>query len=290
MRRTIFWAAIAIFASLKGSVVAQVPEIIDITNPPQAVTLTLEEPGIIKQVPEIINITNPPQAVTPALEQLGIIKLGVAAAAGANETVTRPSTIKLRHPDSPRPSEGDSFPSIWNQLPAVANDETAVNPRLLTAANVPDKVVLNQKPPLTDAADDTVIQINTARPAAAELFRLETEKQFRARLMKETERWRDRVHIPEFPETSAKLLPRERGWPLALENAESGRLCFFRLGFAQPRSERYGRTIGPLQPFLSAGLFYGDLATLPARALVPPWTIEQCDDLSDLSSVPWRGR
>ena len=141
------------------------------------------------------------------------------------------------------------------------------------------------RPNLADRDDETVIRIKTAPPSASEMFRLETEKQFRDRLRKETEAVPGTVRIPEYKESVSMPLDRVRGWTHRIEWAEPDRLCFGRLFFSPRADERYGRNFGPIQPFVSTGYFYFDLAKMPAEAF-RPCAFMQWDDHRDLWDSP----
>ena len=61
-----------------------------------------------------------------------------------------------------------------------------------------------------------------------------------------------------------------RTFPPQVALAEPHYVNYERLHFQDLNSERYGWEISFLQPFLSAGLFYWDVATLPYHAFTEP--------------------
>lgn len=80
---------------------------------------------------------------------------------------------------------------------------------------------------------------------------------------------------PTEPRPSPEPLgPRQ--WPPLAELVEPYYVCYGRLNFEQINSERYGWSIGPLQPVLSAGIFYWDVATLPYHLGTEPLRRYEC--------------
>src|SRR5438445_363990 len=84
-----------------------------------------------------------------------------------------------------------------------------------------------------------------------------------------------RAHLPQIespPTHEAAPLgqPAPRIWPHLFATAEPAYVCYKRLWFEQRNSERYAWDFGVLQPFLSTGVFYTDLALLPLHWLTDP--------------------
>lgn len=129
--------------------------------------------------------------------------------------------------------------------------------------------------------EETVIRINPRPPTPKELFRLESEQQFNARLHQESDRWKDNIEGLEKRPPARNLIA-SRGWPALTEGIEPNRLCFSRLLFRPRASERYGQGLGALQPFVSTGAFYYDLARSPVTAMFAVVRPVQCDDHRDL--------
>ena len=131
---------------------------------------------------------------------------------------------------------------------------------------------------------ETVVRIKTAPPSAEEIFRLETETEFRSRLVQEIGRGKDRLQIPEFEVPKTVPMLSHRNWPERTEFVEPSRLCFGRLYFEQNASERHGRSLGFIQSFVAAGTFYADVACLPVSLFTTP--LLQCDEHRDLTGSP----
>jgi hypothetical protein len=138
-----------------------------------------------------------------------------------------------------------------------------------------------------DAAPETAIKIKTTAPSMEELFRLDTEQAFRERIRQESARFSDKVKIPELRLPALSPLPRTRGWNDQYETLEPDRLCFGRQFFLTRSDERYGRSLGPLQPLVSTSWFSFDLAKMPIATLTHPFTFYQCDDHRDLREAPY---
>jgi hypothetical protein len=67
-----------------------------------------------------------------------------------------------------------------------------------------------------------------------------------------------------------------RQWAPMSEIVEPAYVCYGRLYFEQINSERYGWDLGPLQPLLSAGIFYFDVAFLPYHMGTEPCRWYEC--------------
>ena len=133
-------------------------------------------------------------------------------------------------------------------------------------------------------AQETVIQIKTTPPSAEEVFRLETETEFRARLVREIERGTDKLQIPQFDVPKTVPMQARRNWPERTEFVEPSRLAFGRLFFEQNASERHGRSLGFIQSFVAAGTFYADVACFPVSLATNPFA--QRDEHRDLTGSP----
>jgi hypothetical protein len=72
----------------------------------------------------------------------------------------------------------------------------------------------------------------------------------------------DRAIFPEEPVVSReKFAP--RSFPAASLLVEPNYVCYGRLYFQERNAERYGWDLGMVQPAVSAGVFFFDVATLP---------------------------
>jgi hypothetical protein len=53
-------------------------------------------------------------------------------------------------------------------------------------------------------------------------------------------------------------------------------VCYGRTYFTELNSERYGWDLGPLQPFVSAGVFFWDVVALPYHIATDPCRCYEC--------------
>lgn len=107
-------------------------------------------------------------------------------------------------------------------------------------------------------------------PSAEQLFRLDAEEVFRQQLRTEVQKRFPKVTL-DFPETDRPVAPSPpRDWPAYVMWVEPNYVISKRLLFEQPRFERYGDSLGLLQPAVSIGLFGIDMNLWPARRIVQP--------------------
>jgi hypothetical protein len=116
-------------------------------------------------------------------------------------------------------------------------------------------------------------------PGPQRIFRLDSEAQL-------AERWRqlgrdEAVPAPvQFPDESIAIVGKGpyQGRHFAQRDmlVEPSYVCYGRLFFEDINSERYGWDLGFVQPFLSAGIFYWDLATLPYHFWTDPCRWHEC--------------
>jgi len=117
------------------------------------------------------------------------------------------------------------------------------------------------------------ITIQLTLPGPHRLFRLDSEADVMERIRQEARQVRP-PEIIEFPE-ERRYEPWERvfvprHWPLAKELVEPAYVSHGRLLFEQINSERYGWSMGVVQPAISALHFYADVATLPYHLAQDP--------------------
>lgn len=145
--------------------------------------------------------------------------------------------------------------------------------------------------PSRNDLQESVIQIKTLPPNQEELFRLETEQEFRARLLRETSKNTQTFQLPDIQPIPYEPLPQSRGWPYLTGPIEPSRVCHGRLYFQQPWTERQGGELGYLQPLVSTGIFYYDLARLPLALTLPPYRLIECSEPEGLvpGNPPWPG-
>jgi hypothetical protein len=115
-------------------------------------------------------------------------------------------------------------------------------------------------------------------PGPHRLFRLESERSLFERMRQEalTTDAR-RIEFPEEPDIGRGLTWEGRHYPPMAEVVEPCYVCYRRLYFEDLNSERYGWDLGFIQPFVSAGLFFKDLAMLPYHAAIDPCRCYECN-------------
>jgi hypothetical protein len=118
-------------------------------------------------------------------------------------------------------------------------------------------------------------QLHLAPPEPRELFRFETDEKVRQRFRNYLTDF-PQVEFPPAPEAVPIVHPSPRRWAYLVATAEPAYVCYKRLWFEQTNSERYGWELGVLQPFISTGVFYTDLALLPLHWLTDPWRSYDC--------------
>jgi hypothetical protein len=112
-------------------------------------------------------------------------------------------------------------------------------------------------------------------PTEQQLFRLESESTLRQRMVDEARR--ANAPLPVFPpEPRAGMPYLGRFFPDSVTFAEPGNICYRRLYFEQINSERYGWDLTVVQPLVSLGVFYFDVAALPLRLMTAPCRCYEC--------------
>jgi hypothetical protein len=137
------------------------------------------------------------------------------------------------------------------------------------------------RPRQEDGSEDQpiLVTIKIDTPGPSELFRLETEADWRERMRRDAKQNYPFNRL-DFPE-SRKLTPLEneikRNWPMRFQFAEPNYLCYRRLFFEDINTERYGWDLGVLQPVASAGSYVWNLGLLPLRLLQTPFRNYECN-------------
>jgi hypothetical protein len=128
---------------------------------------------------------------------------------------------------------------------------------------------LNKREGMEEATEGGLLLPPTLQltlPGPQRLFRLESEAAVIERIRQEAREGRTPTLI-EFPEPYpsekrvAAFLPRQ--WPQTVELVQPCYVYHGRLAFEQINSERYGWSVGVLQPLVSTAHFYADVALLP---------------------------
>ena len=113
-------------------------------------------------------------------------------------------------------------------------------------------------------------------PGPERLFRLESEDAMKERMRQEKRNTpqMERLVFPEeiiLSRSNYDSSWRSRNWQTTVRLVEPNYLVHGRLLFHEKNSERYGWDLGPIQPFVSAGFFLGDMALLPYHLATDPF-------------------
>jgi hypothetical protein len=129
------------------------------------------------------------------------------------------------------------------------------------------------RPLLAPPSAQEEFQIQLLPPSFERLIRVQNEaslnEQIRQELREKTPA--ERAVFPEERRVTDEPFA-QRQFPPMVALAEPYYVNYNRLYFHDLNAERYGWDLGALQPFVSAGLFYADLALLPYH-----WASRPCD-------------
>jgi hypothetical protein len=114
-------------------------------------------------------------------------------------------------------------------------------------------------------------QIQLTPPGPERLFRIENEDSWKERMRQEAmERMpSERIAFPDEPILTARPY-QPRAFPPLSEIVEPGYVVYRRLYFEQKNFERGGWDLGFITPFVCAGAFFWDIATLPYHVGTQP--------------------
>lgn len=140
-------------------------------------------------------------------------------------------------------------------------------------ALVPEKL---PRPSPAGEADREDLGIQLEPPSPDQLFRPESEAAFRGRLRQELERRGIPAPFPgEVGPAPPAPLQESRCFAPQAAMEVPGVVCYHPLYFEDPNAERYGWSLGLLQPAVSTGKFYFNTLMLPWHlAVMPCWTWE----------------
>jgi hypothetical protein len=161
---------------------------------------------------------------------------------------------------------------------ASSNFTAYQSPKPAKGGVSPEAAGASPAPERSQAIEGQEYYIQLEPPGPQELFgRLDSEAALQERIRQKA-RERTPVERIEFPvePTVGKgpFVPRSYAQSKML--VEPNYVCYGRLFFEDKNSERYGWELGPLQPIVSAGLFYKDLAFLPYHAFTNPLRCYEC--------------
>jgi hypothetical protein len=132
--------------------------------------------------------------------------------------------------------------------------------------------------PATGPLSTVERQIQLQPPSPAQVFRIESEQQWRQRIVRDSQRLRqpNPTLFPKEPKRARQTYA-EREWAPLSEPAEPAYVCYGRLYFEQKNFERYGWEMPCcLTPLLSAGIFFFDVAALPYNIGTDPCRCYEC--------------
>jgi hypothetical protein len=126
---------------------------------------------------------------------------------------------------------------------------------------------------LTEEGQDYTIQLEF--PSPSRITRLESEAALKERMRNEFRRTGERIVFPEEPVLSKEPY-QGRHWPQMVERVEPNYVCYGRLLFEQTNTDRYGWSMGILQPVISSLQFYTDVFLLPYKLGTRPCDHTEC--------------
>ena len=158
---------------------------------------------------------------------------------------------------------------------AMAVDDKA-RPTVSDRPQQVDKESKKKKPGSDKEGGVLLYHMPVTPPNPDQLFRLDSEEVFQNRLRTEVRQRSPKVQL-EFPEADQTLPARQtaRDWPVYVKWVEPSYVVSKRLFFEQRRFERYGESLGILQPAVSSGIFVFDLFLWPARRMAQPFRCYQ---------------
>ncbi len=129
----------------------------------------------------------------------------------------------------------------------------------------------------TPSEETQEYQVRLEPPGPQQLFRLESESALQERMRQEA-RQRPTPEFVSFPPEPKIGQGAYMGRDFHPSNlfVEPSYVCYQRLYFEQINAERYGWDLGFIHPFVSAGVFYWDLITLPYHIWTAPCQQFEC--------------
>jgi hypothetical protein len=139
-------------------------------------------------------------------------------------------------------------------------------------------VPMGTLPTAAGTPSDEAYTVQLEPPGAQRLFRLESERSLQERMRQEALQrpQPERIQFPEEPDVSDGQKWADRAYPPVNEVVEAAYVCYNRLYFEELNSERFGWDLGFVQPFVSAGYFFKDLALLPYHMGTDPCRCYDC--------------
>ena len=210
-----------------------------------------------------------PRAVAPEVKQTSLQEpLKPAEQSG----VTAPSSNLYVNPSTGSPVPLPPVP------PSVSADEwspaTGFQPTSLQQQ--PPKP--GEPSPVKAPKEEEEVQIQLEPPGADRIFgRRDSESSLKIRMQQEVrQQKRQPIPFPDEPILSTERYA-ARMFPPMTEIVEPNYVCYHRLYFEDKNSERYGWDLGFIQPFVSGGIFFWDVATLPYHLGTDPCRKYECN-------------
>lgn len=192
-----------------------------------------------------------------------------------------PLLLALGQTSRPEPPEPRArFGSV------TALEAKRVLPVSATSQQPPDKDSQKKKPGVDDKDGGVLLYaMPVTPPSVDQLFLLDSEEMFRDRLRAEVRQRSPKFRL-EFPDANPPAQPPQaaRFESDYVKWVEPHFVISKRLFFEQPRFERFGESLGVLQPVVSTGVFGFDILAWPVRRLAHPF---QCYQLNTDSYSPY---
>ncbi len=190
----------------------------------------------------------------------------------ASDTITG-SGLPAPLPPRPRNLTFEKVASEYQQTQVKPAEHQLTFQKLAGQAGVIIPVQNTVRPPRNQSheADPFEYDIQLDPPESERLFgTVQSEESLDQRLYQQARQQGDRVAFPnEKPVTTIPY--KEREYPPLTSYIEPNYVCYHRLYFEGRNAERYGWDLGFVQPFVSAALFYKDLALFPYNAFSRPF-------------------
>jgi len=281
----IFFGAGQLFAQTQASPNAETPTVLHFSKPADTIYLAgsrAEPDGGLKKTPATSTAASP-----------GVMYFEAAPAASPTASIAPAQPAKNMTPpalpssavsQSPSMTPAEVTPPAAFQTPQpVMTRSSELNERApYSRANTLEtsrvRPVFYQAPmagPRSQATDVgeplEAYHLQLEPPGLQRLIRLDSEKQLNERMRQEARErpLPERIQFPEEPVISREKYA-GRTFPAMAMKVEPSYLCHQRLYFEERNSERYGWDLGIVQPFVSAGTFFWDVATLPYHLATDP--------------------
>ncbi len=184
---------------------------------------------------------------------------GVKPAADLRDPPPLVPAAKAALPEMPAVTAPVAAKTLFYQKDAAPAEKPAVRPALY------QDPVTGQPSSGPEAAILPPSATNTTPPDIKDIP-LQTEASLQQSIVAEVKQYRQSEIFRNFPndyEALTKVAYAPHALAPAVERVEPTYVCYERLYFEEKNAERYGWELGPLQPFVSAAKFYGDLVSFP---------------------------